>query len=123
MSIVYCLSIITGVDAYKHDGNTATSKNYIFSSYEKCNAKLNSIIIKKCIERIDDEDCFLSDIVESYFEIGYEETNTKTKLKVDINEINDDELDELYEWAAKGCFIPYSWTYEINEYIIDSDDK
>lgn len=115
---VYALQIVTGVDDYKHRGYVATGKLFLFTSREKCEEKLKEIIIESCLERLDDEDeAILPDFISERFFFNsikdkWEWKRSDERFSVEITEL-------MHEWCSEGEYIPHTWTYEIDEYLVE----
>jgi hypothetical protein len=125
--VVWTLTITRGIDDYKHRGECASSKTYVYSTEEKCLRKLREIIIEKVmnidyesdipdcniceLEKYKDDD---SDEHPSYFVKDSEGYYSYNK-KIDIDDLP---IEGFYEYVAEAEYIPYKWTYKIQSHLV-----
>lgn len=116
---VYVLTIVNDIDDYKRRGDTPSADVYLFTSKKKCQNMLKKIIMDLIKERIDelDDDEVLETvpkvtlkhfIKEAIKDKEYSNWNFNSNLEIPM-----DEIEDMYEWIAKGEYVQYKWMYQI----------
>lgn len=110
---VFVLTITHENDDYKHRDD-AYSDTFLYSSKEKCTKKIREYILEQTLERLQDYGEAPKQISKYFTFIKEKEDDEYDTCKFIHTMDDEDCFDELYEWHAKGEYIPYSWTYDIS---------
>jgi len=110
---VFCLSITHENDDYKHRDD-AYSETFLYSSKEKCTKKIRKYILEQTLERLQEYDEAPKQISKYFSFIKKNEDDEYETWEFAHNFDDEHCFDELYEWHAKGEYVPYSWTYDIS---------
>jgi hypothetical protein len=127
MSTVWILNITSGVDDYKHRGESASNKSFPYSSKEKCMLKLASILVEEVYEYLEEYPSKkinkLPECITDFFEVKaskVEPEYLEYKFVKTLNELaNSPNFQEIYELVTEAEFIPCKWDYTIKEHDIN----
>jgi hypothetical protein len=116
---VWIITYTHGIDDYKPRGRSVRSEVIAYVSWDLCQQDLKKRVIEKVNERLKNCDKCPEEIMEYLKGYGDEEQGVKKPYEVDPFAAWDlHDVDNLYEYIAKGEFIEYKWTYDIASYVI-----
>lgn len=117
--MIYSLCITTGVDDYKHRGESASSVVTLHKTHKDTLESLKGVLKNDLITRKNDyETEYRSEYIEkSGFKDLFSLTEHNTYEFNENSEILVDDISKIHENFCKGEYIPYRWTYKIDEHV------
>jgi hypothetical protein len=117
---VWVITYTHNIDDYKPRGRAPSSEVRVYASCELCEQDLKEYIIEKVNEELSELDEAPSEIIHCLK--GYDEDVEDGQDVIQPNkpfEVDpESDIDELYEYIAKGEFVEYKWTYDISFHAI-----
>jgi hypothetical protein len=117
--MIYSLCITTGIDNYKHRGESPSSKTSLHKTYREALESLKNYLKNYLITRKNEYDTeYKLDYVEKsglkYLFCLTENGNYEFNENV---EILTEDISKIHENFCKGEYIPHRWTYEIESHV------
>jgi hypothetical protein len=119
--IIYSLNIVTGIDDYKQRGESAYGCVSLHKTYGLAFKCLKMYLTQYLVNLSTEYD--FSYTIDEFDEFDYDylleqksEDGTIIYVYFDGMEIKDCDVEGVYYMCCKGEFIPYRWTYSIEEH-------